>query len=103
MTTGTSTHEYWTPAALWAVHSAVSGTPPGAAFGMRYTASHLVAVPALTGQVTPRSLQKSKSTCPRATPNTLTVMVSLSPTTMSWVGVPVKVTVRLAPGIGLSG
>jgi len=103
MVTATSTHEYCAPAELLAVNSAVRGTPAGAALGTRYTAFHFETVPALIGQVTPRSLQKSKSTCPRATPKTFTVMVRVSPTMTSWVGVPVKVTVRLAPGMGLSG
>ena len=57
----------------------------------------------LTGHVTPSSVQKSKSTCPRATPKTLTVMVYLSPATTSCFGVAVKATVRFWPGIGESG
>lgn len=57
----------------------------------------------LTGHVIPSSEQESKSTCPRATPKTLTVMVSLSPETMSCLGAAVNVTVRFCPGIGESG
>merc|ERR1712188_140562 len=100
--TSTSTHEYWVLAAFFAVNSAVRGTPPGAALGTRYVALRVEEVPALTGHVIPSSEQESKSTCPRATPKTLTVMVSLSPETMSCLGAAVNVTVRFCPGIGES-